>query len=106
VFLNKLVNKVLRRGDRPRETILTWRAAFDRSKEGKWAFARLLEQGGFLRVIETEEQKASHNFVVYLLENMGISNATKGVDYDQLAETLLALPVREDLISEVTDARD
>lgn len=85
----------MRRGSRPRETILYYRAAYEAQPAGRWAFARLLESGGLFKRIETEEQKAAHNYIVTLLENMGF---TQGVNYDKLVDMLFTLSIPEEAI--------
>jgi len=54
-----------------------------------------LEGAGFLKVIETEEQKQIHNYGVRLLENMGM---TQGVNYRRLVDMLLSLTIPEESI--------
>ena len=94
----KLINQVrrlLRRDSRTRETILWYRNVYGRDAQGKWAFARLIEQGGLFKRIEGEEHRAAHNQLVYLLENMGM---TQGMNYDKLAEFMLSLPIPDEAI--------
>ena len=42
--------------------------------------------------IETEEQRMIHNYMVTLLENMGI---TQGLNFDALIDSMLALTIPE-----------
>jgi len=83
---------------RLKETVLTYRAAFDRTKEGRQVLAWLIESCGFFRRIDTEEQKAAHNWGVYLLENMGI---TQGVNYSRLVDAILNLSIPDEAIDRV-----
>jgi len=85
----------LRRDSRTKDTILWYRAAYSKDNQTKWVFARLLESGGLFRRIDTEEQKAAHNYIVMMLENMGF---TQGVNYDRLAEILFNLTIPEEAI--------
>jgi hypothetical protein len=85
----------LRRDSRTKETILWYRHTYEKDQKSRWAFARLLESGGLFKTIETEQQRAAHNQIVYLLENMGM---TQGVNYDRLAELLLALTIPDEAI--------
>jgi hypothetical protein len=55
----------------------------------------LLESGGIFKSIENEQQRAAHNQIVYLLENMGM---TQGVNYDRLADLLLTLTIPDEAI--------
>ena len=87
------------RGSRPKETILTYRAAFERTQEGKWAFARLLESGGLLKRIESDEQCAAHNMMITLLENMGMTQGVNATEiYDRLGAMLLGLTIPDEAI--------
>jgi hypothetical protein len=94
-WLNKLRDNLLRRDNRTKETILWYRHAYEKDAQSKWAFARLIESGGLFKAIITDEQRAAHNQIVYLLENMGM---TQGVNYDKLAELLLALTIPDEAI--------
>jgi hypothetical protein len=85
----------LRRDSRTKETILWYRHTYEKDQQSKWAFARLLESGGIFRPIENEQQRAAHNQIVYLLENMGM---VQGVNYDRLAELLLTLTIPEEAV--------
>lgn len=86
----------MRRDSRPRDTILWYRAAYSKDVQSRWAFARLLESGGLFKRIETDEQKAAHNYIVMLLENMG---STQGSNYDKLADFILtSLPIPPEAI--------
>ena len=89
------LKRLMRKDSRTRETVLWYRHAYEKDKESRWAFARLVENGGLFRPILNEEQKAAHNALVYLLENMGM---TQGLNYDMLAEMMLRLPIAEDSI--------
>jgi len=80
---------------RLRETVLTWRAGFERNDPGRDVLAWIIESCGFFKVIETEEQKAAHNWGVYLLENMGM---TQGVNYRRLVDAMLNLTIPEEAI--------
>ncbi|MFH1742508.1 MAG: hypothetical protein ABIH23_26180 [bacterium] len=82
-------------GKRPLETILTYRAAFSRSEEGRQVLAWLLENAGFMKTIETDEQVQIHNYGIRLLENMGM---TQGVNYKRLVDMLLTLTIPEESI--------
>ena len=87
------------RGSRPKETILSYRAAYGRTQEGRWAFARLLESGGFLKRIDNEEQRATHNMMVTLIENMGMTQGVNASElYDRLAVLLLNLTIPDEAI--------
>lgn len=78
------------RNQRTRETVLTYHAAYGRTPEGRWAFARLLQSGGLLRRVENEEQRAAHNHMISLLENMGLTQGRNESElYDKLADMLL-----------------
>jgi len=82
--------KLPSRQSRRKETILTYRAAFERSVEGRQVLAWLVEHCGLLRPIENEEQRVLHNWGVNLLENMGM---TQGFNYDRLVDDLLRLTI-------------
>ena len=83
------------RQSRPKATILTYRAAFERTAEGRQVLAWLVERCGLFKKIESEEQRAIHNWGVYLLENMGI---TQGLNYDRLIDAILSLTIPEEAI--------
>jgi hypothetical protein len=59
-----------------------------------------LQSGGLLKRIENEEQRAAHNYMVTLLENMGM---TQGVNeeelYNRLGEMLLRLTIPDESFS-------
>lgn len=80
----------VRRDSRTRETILSYRKVYSDPQLGAWAFARLLESGGLFKRIENEEQRAAHNVVVTMLENMGIP---QGMNYDELARLVFQLSI-------------
>ena len=85
----------MRRDSRTKDTILWYRHTYEKDQQSRWAFARLLESGGLFKRIETEEQKAAHNYIVMLLENMGF---TQGVNYDRLAELFFTLTIPDEAI--------
>jgi len=89
-WLSKIRASLLRRDSRPRETILAYRKVYSDPQFGLWAFARLLESGGLFKRIDTEEQRAAHNVVVTMLENMGIP---QGLNYDELARLVFNLTI-------------
>ncbi len=85
----------MRQESRTRQTILWYRGAYGENEQTRWAFARLIESGGLFKRIETDEQKAAHNYIVTLLENMGF---TQGINYDKLAEAFFNLGIPEEAI--------
>jgi hypothetical protein len=85
----------VRRDSRTRDTILWYRHAYGKDEQSLWAFARLIESGGLFKRIENEEQRAAHNHIVYLLENMGM---TQGVNYEKLAGMLFNLSIPDEVI--------
>ena len=85
----------MRRDSRTKETVLSYRHTYGRDDISRWTFARLLESGGLFKRIDTEEQRAAHNYIVYLLENMGM---TQGVNYDELANMLFSLSIPDEAV--------
>ena len=79
--------------------MLTYQAAYSRTPEGRWAFARLLETGGLLRRIENDEQRHAHNHMVSLIENMGMTQGRNETEiYDKLATMLLGLSPADEAV--------
>ena len=87
--------KLPSRQSRHKQTILTYRAAFERTVEGRQVLSWLVEHCGLMRKIETEEQRVLHNWGVSLLENMGM---TQGVNYQRLVDGLLTLTIPDEAI--------
>lgn len=87
------------RNIRTKETVLTYHAAYGRTPEGRWAFARLLESGGLLRRVENEEQRAAHNHMISLLENMGLTQGRNESElYDKLGAMLMGLAPADEAV--------
>jgi len=80
---------------RRRETILTYRAAFERTDEGRQVLHWLLERCGLFEQIQTEEQRIMHNWGITLLDNMGM---TQGFNYDRLIDALLSMTIPDEAI--------
>lgn len=80
---------------RHKGTVLTYRAVFERSDEGKRVLADLLESTGILRRVETEEQRIQHNWGIWLLENMG---AVQGINYEELAGCIMRLSIPDEAL--------
>ena len=82
---------------RHRGTVLTYRAAFERSEAGRLVLADLLESTGILRRVETEEQRIQHNWGVWLLENLA---ATQGLNYQALVDAILHLTIPDEALKD------
>ena len=80
---------------RLRETVLTWRAGFERTDAGREVLAWIIESCGFLKTIDSEEARHAHNWGVYLLENMGF---TQGINYRRLVDAMLNLSIPDEAI--------
>lgn len=85
------------RQSRLRETVLTYRAAFD-TKAGRQVLAWLVERCGFLKPIESEEQRVLHNWGITLMENMGI---VQGVNYERLVDAILNMTIPDEAIDDM-----
>lgn len=80
---------------RLRETILSYRQTFERDKVSRQTLGWLIESCGFLKKIETEEQRLIHNWGIYLLENLG---ALQGLNYERLVDAILNLTIPDEAI--------
>ena len=81
---------------RLRETVLTYRAAFG-TQAGRQVLGWLVERCGFLKPIETEEQRLLHNWGIALLENMG---SLQEFNYERLVDAILSLTIPDEAIDD------
>ena len=72
-------------------TAALYRAPFTRDENGKLVLTWLLQRAGFLKRIDTDEQRMLHNWGIELLENMGVLDTDK--NYRSVVDALLALPL-------------
>jgi len=95
VSLREWVKRVKPQELRHRGTVLTYRAVFDRTEEGKRVLVDLLQSSGILMRIETEEQRIRHNWGIWLLENLG---TVQGMNYEGLVEAILKLTIPDEAL--------
>lgn len=70
------------------------RAAY-RTEEARQELAFHLKSTGLLRTIDNEEQRAVHNWGVYLCNNLGVSDTNYEVVIFALVDAILGLPIDE-----------
>ena len=83
------------REKRPRPLLVAYRAAFERTADGKLVLKHLLGTYGLLSRIENEEQRVRHNMGVELLEHLGV---VQGLNWDALVDAILRLSIPSEAV--------
>jgi hypothetical protein len=90
-----LLPKWISRTSRTRETVICYRHTFEKDDISRQTLAWIVESCGLFKKVETEEQRAAHNWGIYLLENLGV---LQGLNYGKLIDAMLNLPIPEEAI--------
>lgn len=82
-------------GRRTRETVIRYRHTFEKDAVSRETLAWIVESCGLFKTITTDEQKAAHNWGIYLLENLGV---TQGINYRRLVDAMLNLTIPDEAL--------